>query len=57
MSIPELWNFKMVAGGLGFFTANEYRFTMGELIPDESVFIHAGGSDSGSAETSNGLSH
>ncbi len=40
-----------------FFAANEYRFTMGKLIPDESALIHAGGSSVGSVETSNGLSH
>ncbi len=52
MPIPETWDFSMAAGvSEAFFTANENLFTMGELVPDETVLIHAGGSGVGSAET------
>ena len=52
MPIPELWDFNMAAGvSEVFFTANENLFTMGELIANETVLIHAGGSGVGSAET------
>jgi len=52
MHIPETWDFTMAAGiSEVFFTANENLFTLGKLVPDETILIHAGGSGVGSAET------
>jgi NADPH:quinone reductase len=50
MPIPQGWEFTQAAATPeAFFTANETVFELGELKPEESVLIHAGGSGVGTA--------
>lgn len=50
MSIPDEWTFEQAAAiPEVFLTANENIFTLGRLVADETILIHAGGSGVGTA--------
>jgi putative PIG3 family NAD(P)H quinone oxidoreductase len=50
MFIPDGWSFEEAAAVPEvFFTANENIFTLGRLLADETILIHAGGSGVGTA--------